>query len=168
MNEIMQQVVNAIKFRYGIKTQRQISERLYSVSPSYLSELVNGNLPITKKVTEYFKSEFNINPEYMTTGKGEIWCDKHDSSSFTVQTTETAQPAENHTNPTDIGDRHENSAQRVRKSDADSLEETLKTLNAALNEIAKQRELIEKLVDNMIEISKNLTNSNIENQGRKN
>lgn len=67
MNEIMQQVVSAIKFRYGIKTQRQISERLDSVSPSYLSELVNGNLPITKKVIEYFNKEFNINPDYMTT-----------------------------------------------------------------------------------------------------
>lgn len=165
MNEIMQQVVSAIKFRYGIKTQRQISERLDSVSPSYLSELVNGNLPITKKVIEYFNKEFNINPDYMTTGKGKIWCDKDDIPPSAETLADNS--AEKNANAEKFGiNQSDSSNKKNQASEAVSLEETLKTLNIALNEIAKQRELIEKLVENVIALSS--TASNVEGQGRKN
>lgn len=60
----------------------------------------------------------------------------------------------------------DSSNKKNQASEAVSLEETLKTLNIALNEIAKQRELIEKLVENVIALSS--TASNVEGQGRKN
>lgn len=71
-NERLKNVLSGIKFKYGIKTQAEIAQKI-GTSPTYLSDILSGKYPVSDKISETLCKEFGINSDYLE-GKSEmIW-----------------------------------------------------------------------------------------------
>ena len=80
-NEYLKEVISGIKFRYKIKTQKEIIERMGYTSATNLSDMLNGNTPISDIFSEKLKEIFKVNPDFIRTGEGNIWIDENVSNS---------------------------------------------------------------------------------------
>lgn len=69
-NERLKNVLNGIKFKYNIKTQAEIAQKI-GTSPTYLSDILSGKYPISEKISETLCRNFGVNGDYLE-GKSEI------------------------------------------------------------------------------------------------
>lgn len=118
-NEYLKQVIDGVKFRYKIKTQKEIVERLGYTSPTNLSDMLNGKTEVSEIYSERFRDVFSVNPEFLMTGQGPIWIDESYSA---------RQSGDNNTQVIGDGNHINNPT----------------TLDKAIDEIAAQRKLVEK------------------------
>jgi transcriptional regulator with XRE-family HTH domain len=75
-NKQLKQVINGIKFRYNIKTQKEIASKLGYNSATYISDMISGKSKITEVFLSRLQEQFNINPQFILSGEGEIWLPK--------------------------------------------------------------------------------------------
>lgn len=52
-NERLKNILSGIKFKYGVKTQAEIAQKI-GTSPTYLSDILSGKYPISDKISETF------------------------------------------------------------------------------------------------------------------
>ena len=72
-NEHLKQVLDGIKFRYRLKTQKDIANQLGYESATYLSDMIGGKCRISEDFSDRLKQTFGVNPNFLITGEGEIW-----------------------------------------------------------------------------------------------
>lgn len=80
-NKHLKEVISGIKFRYKIKTQKEIVERMGYSSATNLSDMLNGSTPISESFSDKLKEVFMVNPDFLKTGEGNIWIDESTSMS---------------------------------------------------------------------------------------
>ena len=134
-NENLRQVVDGIKFRYQVRTQKQICDALGYSSSTYLSDLLSGKSPITEDFSDRMKEKFGVNPKFLLSGEGNIWIDGTG-------------------NITQIGDHNTQVS-----GDNAKIKIQPTTLDKALDEIAAQRKLVEKAqeqIDRLLDIIKKI------------
>lgn len=76
-NERLRQVIDGIKFRYKIKSQKELVERLGCSSATYLSDMLSGKCELTELYSDKLRDTFSVNPEFLMTGQGSIWIDEN-------------------------------------------------------------------------------------------
>lgn len=74
-NERLRKVIDGIKFRYNIKSQKVICDELGGFSQTYLSDLLGGKYNITEDFSEKLREKFDVNPNYIHNGIEPIWID---------------------------------------------------------------------------------------------
>lgn len=72
-NEYLRQVIDGVKFRYKLSTQKEIIAALGYNSSTYLSDLLSGKSPISEEFSSRIAEKFHVNPEFLISGKGDIW-----------------------------------------------------------------------------------------------
>lgn len=75
-NEHLKQVINGIKFRYNIKTQKEIASKLGYDSATYISDMIGGKSRISEDFSGRLKEVFGVNPQFLLSGEGQIWCNE--------------------------------------------------------------------------------------------
>lgn len=118
-NENLRKVIDGIKFRYHLRTQKQICDALGYSSATYLSDLLSGKYPVTEEFSDKLKERFGVNPNFLLLDEGGIWIDGTG-------------------NITQIGDNN------TQVSGNDNTITTPTTLDKALEEIGEQRKLVAK------------------------
>ena len=124
-NEYLKEAISGIKFRYKIKTQKEIVEKMGYTSVTNLSDMLNGNTPISDIFSEKLKEVFKVNPDFIRTGEGNIWIDESVSNS-------------NGNNSAQITG-NDNQINHINNST---------TLEKAFDEISEMRKLLEKAIQN--------------------
>lgn len=124
-NERLKEIISGIKFRYKIKTQKEIIERMGYTSVTNLSDMLNGNTPISDIFSDKLKEVFKVNPDFLKTGEGSIWIDESVSMNNNNNGNNSAQITGN--------SNHINSST---------------TLDKALDEISAMRKLLERAIQN--------------------
>ncbi len=135
-NENLRQVIDGIKFRYQLRTQKQICDALGYSSATYLSDLLSGKFPVTEEFSDRMRERFGINPKFLLEGEGGIWIDGTG-------------------NITQIGD---NNTQVTGNDNTINLPTTL---DKALEEISEQRKLVAKSqeqIDRLLTIIEQMSN----------
>ena len=74
-NENLRKVIDGIKFRYHLRTQKQICDALGYSSATYLSDLLSGKYPVTEEFSDKLKERFGVNPNFLLLDEGGIWID---------------------------------------------------------------------------------------------
>lgn len=136
-NENLRQVIDGIKFRYQMRTQKQISEALGYSSATYLSDLLSGKSPVTEEFSDRMKERFGVNPKFLLSNEGGIWIDGTG-------------------NITQIGDHN------TQVTGNDNTIQTPSTLDKAIEEISEQRKLVAKSqeqIDRLISIIEKMQNN---------
>lgn len=64
--------IMAIRSKNGRMTQARIAERI-GIGSVYLTNVMKGDAPLSKKVLAKFRTEFGINPEFLTGKSDRIW-----------------------------------------------------------------------------------------------
>ena len=118
-NENLRQVIDGIKFRYQLRTQKQICDALGYTSVTYLSDLLSGKYPVTEEFSDRMKERFGVNPNFLLSDEGGIWIDGTG-------------------NITQIGDNN------TQVTGNDNTITAPTTLDKALEEISEQRKLVAK------------------------
>ena len=118
-NENLRKVIDGIKFRYHLRTQKQICDALGYSSATYMSDLLSGKYPVTEEFSDKLKERFGVNPNFLLLDEGGIWIDGTG-------------------NITQIGDNN------TQVSGNDNTITTPTTLDKALEEIGEQRKLVAK------------------------
>lgn len=118
-NENLRQVIDGIKFRYQLRTQKQICDALGYSSATYLSDLLSGKYPVTEEFSDKLKERFGVNPNFLLLDEGGIWIDGTG-------------------NITQIGDNN------TQVTGNDNTITVPTTLDKALEEISEQRKLVAK------------------------
>ena len=118
-NENLRKVIDGIKCRYHLRTQKQICDALGYSSATYLSDLLSGKYPVTEEFSDKLKERFGVNPNFLLLDEGGIWIDGTG-------------------NITQIGDNN------TQVSGNDNTITTPTTLDKALEEIGEQRKLVAK------------------------
>ena len=127
-NEHLKEAISGIKFRYKIKPQKEIVEKMGYTSVTNLSDMLNGNTPISDIFSEKLKEVFNVNPDFIRTGEGNIWIDESVSNSNNSNGNNSAQITGN-----------DNQINHINNST---------TLEKAFDEISEMRKLLEKAIQN--------------------
>lgn len=134
-NENLRQVIDGIKFRYQLRTQKQICDALGYSSATYLSDLLSGKSPVTEEFSDRMKDSFGVNPKFLLNNEGGIWIDGTG-------------------NITQIG----NHNTHVSGND-NTINPVPTTLDKAIDEICEQRKLVAKSqeqIDRLITIIENM------------
>ena len=76
-NERLRQVIDGIKFRYKIKSQKELVERMGCSSATYLSDMLSGKSELSELYSDKLKETYLVNPEFLQTGQGSIWIDEN-------------------------------------------------------------------------------------------
>lgn len=71
-NKELRKAIDGIKFRYNIKTQKEIA-RLLGYNETYLSDLLRGNNKISEEFSDKLQKVFGVNPNYILYGVEPIW-----------------------------------------------------------------------------------------------
>lgn len=71
-NKELRKVIEGIKFRYNIKTQKDIA-KLLGCNYTYLSDLLRGNNKVSEEISDKLKVVFGVNPNYILNGTEPIW-----------------------------------------------------------------------------------------------
>ena len=61
-------------YRFDIHSQKEVAEAI-GIKNSYMSDVLNGRYPLSENVSELFRDNFGINPDFLLEGKGAIWID---------------------------------------------------------------------------------------------
>lgn len=69
-NEKLKKAISEVKLIYGLK-QSEIAAEL-GVTGSYLSDMINGRVPLTNKMIAKLSELFHINAAWLRTGSGDI------------------------------------------------------------------------------------------------
>lgn len=71
-NKELRKAIEGIKFRFNIKTQKEIAE-LLGCNYTYLSDLLRGNNKISEEFSDKLKETFGVNPNFILNGTEPIW-----------------------------------------------------------------------------------------------
>jgi hypothetical protein len=70
--ERLNEVLNAISDKYGISERKVIAQKI-GVESTYFSGIAGNSKKISRKLLEKLQSVFNVNPQYIKNGIGEMF-----------------------------------------------------------------------------------------------